>query len=134
LARKHGATPVHSLAEMMELVCLFPDSIKLFVAKLNDEVLAGTLLFISREVVHAQYIASNLMGYSLSALDMVFNEAIEFSKNLNMNYFDFGISNENQGLCLNEGLYEFKSEFGGGGVVHEFYELQIRGGGEGVFR
>ena len=39
--------------------------------------------------------------------------------------FDFGISTEAEGMILNEGLYRFKSEFGGGGVVHEFYEMRL---------
>ena len=41
-------------------------------------------------------------------------------------WFDFGTSNERQGRFLNEGLYEFKSNFGGGGVAHEFYTLNLR--------
>ena len=41
-------------------------------------------------------------------------------------YFDFGISTENQGHALNEGLNRFKNEFGAGGVAHEFYEWDLR--------
>jgi hypothetical protein len=37
-----------------------------------------------------------------------------------------GISTEQQGTVLNDGLYRFKSEFGGGGVVHEFFEIDLR--------
>ena len=40
-------------------------------------------------------------------------------------YFDFGISNEDEGRVLNEGLYRFKYEFGAGSAVHEFYELDL---------
>ena len=29
---------------------------------------------------------------------------------------------------LNEGLYEFKAEFGGGGVAYEQYELDLTAG------
>ncbi len=38
-------------------------------------------------------------------------------------YFDFGISTENNGLFLNEGLIAQKEGFGARTIVHSFYEL-----------
>ena len=76
-------------------------------------------------VSHSQYIASSDTGHAVNALDMVFEYCIDESTSLGKRYFDFGISNENGGKVLNEGLYTFKSEFGAGGVVHEFYELDL---------
>ena len=40
---------------------------------------------------------------------------------------DFGTSNENSGMYLNDGLYKYKTEFGGGGVVHEYFEFCLTG-------
>ena len=40
-------------------------------------------------------------------------------------YFDFGISTENEGLFLNEGLTSQKQEFGGRGIVYDFYEIRV---------
>jgi hypothetical protein len=40
-------------------------------------------------------------------------------------YFDFGISNEQQGLVLNAGLVEQKEGFGARPVVHDHYELTL---------
>ncbi|EIA46149.1 hypothetical protein cco111_09042, partial [Campylobacter coli 2680] len=40
-------------------------------------------------------------------------------------YFDFGISTENGGQFLNHGLISQKEEFGGRGVIYDFYELCI---------
>ena len=37
----------------------------------------------------------------------------------------FGTSNGEAEGRLNEGLYRFKSEFGGSGVAHETYELEL---------
>jgi len=42
----------------------------------------------------------------------------------NKTYFDFGISNEQQGRFLNRGLIEQKEGFGGRAVVHDFYRLE----------
>lgn len=41
-------------------------------------------------------------------------------------YFDFGISTENKGIYLNKGLISFKEGFGARGVVHDFYEVDIK--------
>ncbi len=128
LASKHGVKPVHTLAEIMLLAERFPHHIRCVCAHLNEQVVAGVVLFITPTAHHAQYIASSDTGYEISALDMVFEHAIEAATREDRRWFDFGISNENQGKVLNDGLYRFKSEFGGGGTVHEFYELDLNMG------
>lgn len=125
LDRKHGALPVHSLVELTELSEKFPKEIQMRCAIVENKVEAGVVFFISKNVWHAQYIAASKVAYELSALDAVFDVSIGEAKALGVRYFDFGTSNEAQGTILNEGLYTFKSEFGGSGVAHEFYELNL---------
>lgn len=125
LARKYETRPVHSRAEIRELVGRFPAEIKLRTAHLYDTVVAGTLLFVSQQVWHAQYIASSEGGYAVSALDAVFDTSIEDASAADARYFDFGSSNEGLGRVLNTGLYQFKTEFGGGGVAYEFYMVKL---------
>lgn len=125
LASKHDAQPVHSLSEINLLMSLYPENIKCVVARLEGAVIAGVVLFLSPRVSHAQYIASSDLGYSVSALDLVFEHCIDKALKENKRFFDFGISNEQGGFVLNNGLYQFKSEFGGGGVVHEFFEWDL---------
>ncbi|MGO4437944.1 GNAT family N-acetyltransferase [Rhizobium sp. RAF56] len=129
LARKHAARPVHSLEEITLLAERFPDHIRIGCATAGNDVVAGILMFLSANVWHVQYIASSEMGYALSALDAVFDAAIEGALGQGIRYFDFGISNEEGGRVLNESLYRFKTEFGGGGMVHEFYEIPLPRGG-----
>lgn len=128
LARKHGASPVHTLAEMNLLIERFPDNIRCVCGMLNDTVVAGVLLFSTPLVDHAQYIASSEAGYEISALDAVFEHCIAIATKEGKRWFDFGISTENAGMLLNDSLYRFKSEFGGGGFVHEFCDLDLQGG------
>lgn len=125
LKEKHNTKPVHTLDEIRLLEERHPDEIEFLVAKKDDRVIAGTVLFLNSVTCHAQYIASNEMGHACSALDMVFEEAIKLSADRGMGFFDFGISNENHGRYLNEGLHKFKTEFGAGGVVHEFFEIPL---------
>jgi Acetyltransferase (GNAT) domain len=126
LAREHDARPTHTLAELQLLLSLFPDAIEIVTAALDSSVVAGVVLFKSARVVHAQYIASSEAGREVSGLDAVFEHCIERAWNSGARFFDFGISTEDEGRVLNETLYKFKSEFGGGGVVHEFFELELQ--------
>jgi lipid II:glycine glycyltransferase (peptidoglycan interpeptide bridge formation enzyme) len=74
---------------------------------------------------HAQYTAASTIGNKTCALDMVFEHCMVNASTQGARWFDFGISNEDGGQVLNDGLYRFKAEFGGGGVVHEFFELNL---------
>lgn len=127
LKHKHQAVPVHTLAEITLLAERFPENIRCVVGLVGGVVIAGVLLFTTPLVVHAQYIGSSAVGYDFSALDAVFEHCIEQAKSNGKRWFDFGISTERSGLVLNDGLYRFKSEFGGGGTVHEFFEIDLRG-------
>lgn len=124
LARKHDARPVHSLEELGTLHERFPNLIQVRCALINGAVEAGVVFFNAARVWHAQYIAASEAAYDVSALDAVFDAAIAEAQHAGARYFDFGTSNEDGGKVLNDGLYRFKSEFGGGGVAHEFYELE----------
>ncbi|MEM2130213.1 MAG: GNAT family N-acetyltransferase [Candidatus Bathyarchaeia archaeon] len=124
LAKAHNTKPVHSIEEIEYLYNKFPDNIKLFVACKNEDILAGVVIYESKNVAHAQYIASAEKGRAIGALDMIFDYLInEYYKN--KKYFDFGISTEKDGLYLNEGLIFFKEGFGARGIVHDFYEVNI---------
>lgn len=129
LMRNHGVSPVHTLDEISLLIDRFPEHIHVATALVNGAVAAGIVLFLGETVAHAQYIASSEVGYAVSALDLLFDEAIRHGSQSGKRYFDFGISTEDQGLVLNDGLAQFKNEFGAGGVVHEFYELNLKGVG-----
>lgn len=120
----HNTKPVHNADEINHLIKMFPENIKLFAAFCNNEMLAGVLIFEMQTVVHTQYMANSDKGRNLGALDLV----IEYLVNTyaqNKRYFDFGISNENNGQFLNIGLVTQKQEFGGRGVIHDFYQMEI---------
>ena len=124
LLKKYGIKPVHTGDEISLLANKFPDNIKLFVVKKEDEIIAGAIIYETNDVAHAQYLASNDKGKKLVASDLLFdyliNEYYDDKK-----YFDFGISTENNGLYLNSGLINYKEKFGARGIVHDFYELRI---------
>jgi hypothetical protein len=81
-------------------------------------------MFRSAQVAHAQYIAVGDAGRESGALDGLFEHLIE-RHSVTHRYFDFGISNTDQGLLLNEGLVRQKEEFGGSATAHDFYRLAL---------
>ena len=72
-----------------------------------------------------EQIASTAEGNSVGASTAVMSYAIGEGRRAGARYFDFGVSNEQEGWRLNEGLYRFKASFGAGGVAQEFYEVTL---------
>jgi lipid II:glycine glycyltransferase (peptidoglycan interpeptide bridge formation enzyme) len=109
---------------MDELQRRFPEAIHVRAAVARDRVVASLVLYHVRRTVHAQYIATRF-GAERGALDLLIESAIDEATQWGARYFDFGISNEEEGRVLNEGLFQFKSEFGAGTTPYEHYELAL---------
>jgi hypothetical protein len=124
LREVHGLRPVHSLEEIERLRASFPNEIKLFAAFDGNELVAGTVIYETAMVAHAQYTASSAAGRASGALDLLSAYLLEHVYRAKP-YFDFGVSTESAGQHLNSGLVEFKEGFGGRTVVHDFYELDL---------
>jgi len=123
---KYGEKPVHSCDEIQLLAKKFPENIKLFTVNNNaDQLLAGALIYENSLVVHTQYLTNSEQGREVGALDLLLDHLIKNIYN-NKKYFDFGISNENNGSYLNKGLIAQKEGFGARAVVHDFYEIEIK--------
>jgi hypothetical protein len=124
LFERHAARPVHKVNEIIRLAAKFPDNIKLFASFKDGSMLAGTIIFESKNVAHAQYAADSNEGWDLGALDLVFDYLIaDYYRN--KEFFDFGGSTENLGQVLNGGLLRHKEGFGARAIMHDFYKLAI---------
>jgi hypothetical protein len=122
LKNKHNAIPVHSIEEIKKLALLFKN-IRQFNVYYNDKIVAGTTIFETEKVAHAQYIAANGSKTDLGSLDFLFDYLLSniFKEKA---FFDFGISNENNSKNLNSGLSYWKESFGAKTVVQNFYEVE----------
>ncbi|WP_445714999.1 GNAT family N-acetyltransferase [Flavobacterium sp.] len=124
LALKHQAKPVHTLEEIQYLYSKFPNNIRQFNVYQNDKIVAGTTVFESKLVAHSQYISGNSDKNELGSLDFLHDYLIS-NVFKDKKYFDFGISNENQGKNINEGLMYWKESFGARSITQDFYEVPI---------
>lgn len=125
LSERHQAKPVHSLAEINSLKKLFPNNIKLYTVRIDGEITCGVVLFITDTIVHTQYMASSLLGREIGALDLLIDSLIKSYSN-DKDIFDFGISTEQSGRSLNQGLLKQKEGFGARGIAHDFYEWKLK--------
>lgn len=122
LNERYNVNPVHSLEEITKLKTNFPKNIRQFNVFYNDELIAGVTIFETNTVAHVQYISANDKKQELGSLDALFYYLIN-KVFFNKKYFDFGISNENEGQNINEGLLYWKESFGARSISHEFYEI-----------
>ncbi len=123
LAKKHNSKPVHTLEEISKLQQKFPKSVRHFNVYKNDKIVAGTTVFITDTVAHPQYISGNEQKNELGSLDFLYSHLItEVFKD--KNFFDFGISHEQNGKKINEGLLFWKETFGAKTTIQNFYEVQ----------
>ncbi len=123
LKNKHNIQPVHSLEEIMLLKMRFPNNIRQFNVYNGDKIVAGTTIFESKYVAHSQYISGDENKNSLGSLDYLHEHLIN-NVFKNKKYFDFGTSNENNGLNVNKGLQYWKEGFGARTITQDFYKIE----------
>ena len=125
LDERYDTRPVHSIQEIRLLQGRFPNNIRLYTATLGTELLAGVVLYLSMPVAHCQYIGATPLGKESKALTLLFEHLINEYQRLGFRYFDFGISNEDHGRYLNEGLVRQKSRLGGRGIAYNIFEISL---------
>lgn len=124
LSQRHNSAPIHSLEEIKMLSAKFPDNIRLFTVSDVEGVQAGVCVFDTGVVAHAQYTATTEKARKQYYLTYLYHHLI-YNEFCDRRYFDFGTSNENHGLILNEGLLNQKYSMGGTGVAYSIYEIVI---------
>lgn len=120
LQQRHGVHPVHSKDELELLMQRFPKQIKLFMTYKGTVAMGGTLLYITPQVVHTQYISATPEGKQMGALDLLFNNLLG-TYYAHVPYFDFGKSSNGDGDELDEQLIFQKEGFGGRAVCYDTY-------------
>ncbi len=121
---KYNSKPTHTTDEIELLASRFPENITLYLAYKQGQCLGGTILFKSAEVLHTQYIGITDDGKEVGALDFLIDFILQNNKE-KYRYFSFGISTEEEGRNLNEGLIQNKESFGARAVCLDFYRIDI---------
>jgi hypothetical protein len=124
LTGKYGVRPVHSIAELELLHSRFPEKIRLYMAFDGETPVGGTLLFLTPQVLHTQYISANAFGKQHGAIDLLFDHLINNTYK-DYPYIDFGKSTVSDSADLNEQLIFQKEGFGARAVCYDTYEYDL---------
>ena len=124
LTAKYGVRPVHSVSELELLHGHFPQAIRLYMVYDGDTPLGGTLLFLTPQVLHTQYISATAEGKAHGAIDLLFNHLIN-EVYTDYRYIDFGKSTVSDSADLNEQLIFQKEGFGARAVCYDTYEWTL---------
>ena len=124
LQQRFGASSVHTLDEILLLKSRFPDEIVQYNAFLGDEIVGGITFYVMGHVLHGQYSGTNDMGKQLGAMEAIYNQVM-YHDYTDMRYLDFGTSNEDGGIVLNEGLIAHKEGYGGRTLCYDTYEWTL---------
>lgn len=113
--KKHGVLPTHSLEELMYLHELFPHALHLFLATIDENVMAGILAFKSSpRVLTSFYPAINEEGRKIQGgylMNLLFAELYCWSLSQSIPWVDLGSSSF--GLEAHKTLINFKETCGG---------------------
>ena len=124
LTAKYGVRPVHSASELELLHGHFPQGIRLYMVYDGETPLGGTLLFLTPQVLHTQYISATAEGKAHGAIDLLFNHLIN-EVYTDYRYIDFGKSTVSYSADLNEQLIFQKEGFGARAVCYDTYEWTL---------
>ncbi|NNE42818.1 MAG: GNAT family N-acetyltransferase [Gemmatimonadetes bacterium] len=119
-----GTSPVHSGAELADLVERLGERQHLCVARRNDEAIAGTwTLHVSDRVAVSFYVCQAWEHRRLRATNLLQRAAMEWAAERGAEIFDFGTTSVNG--VLNEGLFAFKEAHGAETLDRETFELAV---------
>jgi hypothetical protein len=124
LSKKYNTTAVHTYEEMNKLKNNFKKNIIIFNLLIDNNIEGGAILYIDNNTIHAQYITTTNKAKSSRGLDFIVVSIIDMYKE-EFEWFDFGISTEDDGRYLNSNLLKSKEDFNMSAVCYDFYELEI---------
>jgi lipid II:glycine glycyltransferase (peptidoglycan interpeptide bridge formation enzyme) len=120
LKMRHNVQPTHTLKELLLLKNIYSNRIRLFGAYVEEEMVAGVVMFDCNErVVLAFYISHNEDRQQFRGVNVLFYEIIKWSIRNNFSYLDFGIFTVD--MEPNWGLGRFKESFGAQGIFRDTF-------------
>lgn len=111
---EHGVKPVHTISELKQLEeDYIPENVSFYGVFYADVLIAGTMLFsFGKRVLHTQYLAHDTDYNHMYPMFFLKYHVMQLAREQGYRRVSFGISTEEHGLVLNQGLSLFKEGFG----------------------
>ncbi len=124
LGERHSAKPTHTLAEIRKLHTLLPQGFRCLTAKKDGKTIAGTVLVtIHDQAIYTLYMAQEYASQEYHPMHLLVVEAMRLALKEGKRVLHLGVSTEDGGTKINEGLFYFKESFGCRPVRRESWEL-----------
>lgn len=123
LEARHHTKPTHTLQQFARLREMCPQEARLITASHEGKIIAG-IVFVTLhdKAVYTLYIAQDFAFQHLRPLPVLVHALAELSIREGRDVLHFGISTEDSGKEVNDGLFFFKESFGGVSVRRESWE------------
>lgn len=120
-----GAVPTHTREELIYLKTSLPDNLKIFQAKINNELAGICVLFvINKNIILNFYLAAAEKFKDTTVMKNLLLYTIEWSAESNYKFYDIGTSDVNGKLL--EGLFKFKKRFSAHGFLRKNFEINLK--------
>jgi len=116
LNTNHNTNPTHSLDEFLKVKEILNDKQRLYLIRDKENILGGVYIIkVTSQCWYSFYISRNIEVHnsSISIMYLMYKISCDAKKE-NVKYVDYGISTEECGKIINEGLTEYKENSLGG--------------------
>ena len=125
---RHGAKPTHSREELKILMEKFPEQIKLLLSYKGDEVVGGSLIFITNQ--NSCILFYNMINYNYQELQIAslqIYETLKWAYENKIPFLDNGVSQlyENNKIIPHNSLINFKEQFGAQAMIRKVMQLKL---------
>ncbi len=124
LTGRHGTKPTHTLEEIRTLHELFPHDFRLLAAYQGTTMVGGMVLVtINTHALYTLYMAQEYASQQHHPMHLLLARAIGFAIKEKRRVLHLGVSTEDGGKKINEGLFFFKESFGCKPVRRESWDI-----------
>ncbi|HEY3875972.1 MAG TPA: GNAT family N-acetyltransferase [Candidatus Kapabacteria bacterium] len=127
---KYSATPTHTLEELLRIHELLPDFMKLFLVRIGEEPIAGSLLFLANDRV--ALIFYHMLRYAFDEYKPIYllmDKVTRWSKEAGYHFVDIGVSQDTQDenpMTPALSLINFKEKFDSRGLLRSTLHKSYR--------
>ena len=125
---RHNVRPTHSKEELKILMQQFPEQIKLLLSYKNNEVIGGSLVFITNK--DSCILFYNMINYDYQELQVAslqIYETLKWAYKNKIKFLDIGVSQlyKNDKIIPHDSLINFKEQFGSQAMIRKVMKLKL---------
>ncbi len=127
LRSRYEKNPTHSFEELRHLLNLFPNKIFIYGVFKEDVLIGGYLVLeINDQGWHIFYACQNFDYQQTRPLNFALGGLLKLAKESDVPVLNYGISTEDGGEYINWGLFRFKEDFGGTGILRNYWMKALK--------